>query len=116
MQHLLLQRSFAPDDVVSLQYACGKECEVLGLWLQGFDAFLKASSAKRQIINFYESDEIEMYQRLDQSFTEKWMQQGAQGYNDRLQILVLGEPRSCNTLLEGIIGDSVKRYIKESRW
>ncbi|MFT6988521.1 MAG: tetratricopeptide (TPR) repeat protein [Paraglaciecola sp.] len=104
MQHLLSQRPFSPIDVAYLQYACGKECEDLALWPQAFDAFAKASSAKRQTIQFDEPAEIEMYQQLEQSFTEIWMEQGNQGYDDYSPIFVLGEPRSGTTLVERIIG------------
>lgn len=103
MQELLSQRPFAPSDVAYFQYACGKQFEDLSLWPQAFDAFTKASSAKRQIVDFDESAEIEMYQRLDQSFTKEWMRESAQGYDDHSPIFILGEPRSGTTLVERII-------------
>lgn len=103
MQQLLANIPFGPIDIAYMQYARGKEAEDLSLWSVAFDAFSKASEAKRKTIQFDESAEIEMYETLEQCFSLEWMKNHPSGYDDASPIFVLGEPRSGTTLVERII-------------
>lgn len=84
-------------------YAIGKECEDLERWEDAFEAFARGAAARRATVEYDEAREIQMFDFLEQTFTENWLAAQPAGHDDASPIFVLGQPRTGTTLIERII-------------
>ena len=103
MEKILSSGRFAPGDVAFLSYACGKELEDLEEWDDAFRAFATGAAARREVIDYDEQAEIDMYETLERLYTPEWMVEGPDGHDDASPIFVVGQPRSGTTLVERVI-------------
>ena len=103
MRALLGKRTQDPRAKAFYLYAIGKELEDLEQWEEAFEAFSQAASSRRSTVEFDEAAEIEMFDALEQNYTQDWSRQEISGNNDDSAIFVLGQPRTGTTLIERII-------------
>ena len=83
-------------------YAIGKELEDQQRWDEAHQAFTKGAAARRQTIDYDEQAEVQMFQYLEDTFDERWLDD-ARGHDSSAPIFVLGQPRTGTTLVERII-------------
>ena len=86
-----------------LHYAIGKENEDLGNWADAFAAFTKGAQARRETVEFNETDEIAMFEAIKSTYTADWLTTRPPGIPDPSPIFVLGQPRTGTTLIERVI-------------
>ncbi len=103
MRPLLMRNQSNPRALGFLNYAIGKEYEDLGDWKQAFDAFSAGAAARRQTVEFSETDESAMFAALKASYDADWLATKPMGNPDPSPIFVLGQPRTGTTLIERII-------------
>lgn len=103
MQQCITRRGDDPRANAFYYYAIGKEQEDLQQWPQAFAAFAAGAQARRSTVEYDEAAEIEMFNTLEQRYTQQWLDQGPAGNPDDSPIFVLGQPRTGTTLVERII-------------
>ena len=86
-----------------LHYAIGKESEDLGDWPTAFKAFSEGARARRESVEFSETDEIAMFDAIKATYTGDWLAARPPGVADSSPIFVLGQPRTGTTLIERVI-------------
>jgi tetratricopeptide (TPR) repeat protein len=103
LKDLVRNEDRSPQAMAFLYYGLGKELEDLEAWDEAFDAFRQGAAARRQVIEFDEQAEVEMFDAFGEVFTAEWLAQNAGGYDDPSPIFVVGQPRTGTTLVERII-------------
>ena len=103
LERLVRQEDRNPRALAFLNYGLGKELEDLEDWDNAVKAFASGAKARRSTIEFDEKSEIAMYEAFGDTFTNKWMSNGAAGHDDPSPIFVVGQPRTGTTLVERII-------------
>ena len=103
LERLVEQEDRNPRELAFLNYGLGKELEDLEDWDNAVKAFASGAKARRSTIEFDEKSEIAMYEAFGDTFTNKWMSNGAAGHDDPSPIFVVGQPRTGTTLVERII-------------
>ena len=101
MQELLVQQH--PRVQAFYYYGIGKELEDLQKWDDAYSAFDTGATARRKTVEYDEAAEIEMFEFLENKFSEDWLDVGADGNDSSAPIFVLGQPRTGTTLVERII-------------
>lgn len=86
-----------------LHYAVGKESEDLGEWQEAFKAFSAGADARRDTVEFDESEEVAMFETIKSTYTTAWLANCPAGADDSAPIFVLGQPRTGTTLIERVI-------------
>lgn len=100
----LMERfSSSPRELSFVAYAAGKEHEDLGEWTEAFRCFERGAKAKRQIVEYDEAVEIEMFEALRETFTPEWAARQVPGDDASSPIFIVGQPRTGTTLVERII-------------
>ena len=84
-------------------YAAGKEYEDLEEWAEAFKCFEAGAKAKRQIVEYDEAAEAEMFEALPETFTPEWVAEEVDGVDAESPIFIVGQPRTGTTLVERII-------------
>ena len=100
---LMPKAKSAPEAVSFLAYAAGKEHEDLGEWPEAFECFVRAGAARKEIIDFDEAREIDMFDAFREVFTPEWVEQDFKGAPSPAPIFIVGQPRTGTTLVERII-------------
>ncbi|MEQ9465134.1 MAG: sulfotransferase [Haliea sp.] len=103
LQELLQRARGNPRDQAYLGYALGKELEDLEQWPQAFAAYATGASARRLSLSYNEQAEQAMFQALENTFDQDWLQRQAGGCEDPAPIFIIGQPRTGTTLVERII-------------
>lgn len=103
MARIVEQGPLYPRAQAFYYYAMGKEYEDLQQWDFAFEALSKGAKCRRETVEFDETAEIEMFQFLEDSVTNEWFDNTANGNPDPSPIFVLGQPRTGTTLVERII-------------
>jgi len=103
LEKLLVADTCAPADVPFLQYALGKEYEDLGEWDEAFAAYEKGAKARRTEVQFDEVAEEKMFEALEQTFDQDWLDAVGPGNPDVSPIFIVGQPRTGTTLVERVI-------------
>ncbi len=103
LKKLASQPELTPQGAAFLYYAMGKELEDLQQWDEAFEAFNRGARARRVVMNFDETAEIEMFQAFEDVYTNDWLEQQAPGLDDPSPIFIVGQPRSGTTLVERVI-------------
>lgn len=119
-----------PQALSFVSYAAGKEHEDLGEWDEAFTCFARGAAAKRQVTDYNESGEIEMFEAQKETFDAAWAAKDTEGNPSAAPIFIIGQPRTGTTLVERIItahsmvhsaGElqqfrlSVRRHIREGK-
>lgn len=92
-----------PDSLPFVSFAAGKEYEDLGEWEEAFQCFAGGGAAKRQVVSYDESAEVEMFEAFRETFTPEWAAQEIVGDPSPGPIFILGQPRTGTTLVERIV-------------
>ena len=93
-----------------LHYAIGKENEDLGNWPEAFSAFTQGARARRETVEFNETDESAMFEAIKETYTAQWLANCPAGAEDPAPIFVLGQPRTGTTLIERVITSHSQVY------
>ena len=102
MQGLLESEPQASDDAY-LNYAIGKEREDLGDWDGAFSAWTAGAAAKRQLIDWDEQGDSDLFATLADTFTKEWLESRRGECFDAGPIFIVGQPRSGSTLLDRML-------------
>lgn len=92
-----------PQALSFVSYAAGKEHEDLEEWAEAFTCFERGAAAKRQVVEYNEAGEIEMFDALRETFTPEWAARDMPGDGAEAPIFIVGQPRTGTTLVERII-------------
>lgn len=85
-------------------YGIGKEYEDLEQFDQAFDAYEKGATAQRCQITYDEDNEIDLFERLHQTYTKEWLDSKlGQGVETKAPIFIIGQPRTGTTLIEQVL-------------
>jgi tetratricopeptide (TPR) repeat protein len=99
----LLRGQSPAADAAYLNYAIGKELEDLGDWDGAFAAWSAGAAAKRQLVNWDEPGDSELFATVADTFTEEWLANNRGECFDAGPIFVIGQPRSGSTLLDRML-------------
>jgi tetratricopeptide (TPR) repeat protein len=102
LQRLIAAQPRSPLALAFLGYALGKELEDLQDWDAAFTAFEMGAKARRQLIEYDEAAEQEMFEALERIYTPEWLAAAGPGHDDPSPIFIVGQPRSGTTLVERI--------------
>ena len=103
MEELSQKHQERPRAVSSFCYAAGKEYEDLEEWDKAIAAFQQGADNRRRIINYNEETDDAVFEALQETFTEEWIEEPADGYPDSAPIFIVGQPRTGTTLIDRII-------------
>jgi tetratricopeptide (TPR) repeat protein len=103
LERLIAREPRNPKGLAFLGYALGKELEDLQDWDAAFTAFETGARARRQLVEFDEPAEREMFDALERICTPEWLGAAEPGHEDPSPIFVIGQPRTGTTLVERII-------------
>lgn len=103
LKSLVQEGDQSPRSLSFLYYGMGKELEDLEDWDAAFDAFSKGAAARRESLEFDESEEEAMFDALASTYTQEWLGNGNTGIDTPAPIFVVGQPRTGTTLIERII-------------
>ncbi|TDI61010.1 MAG: sulfotransferase family protein [Alphaproteobacteria bacterium] len=100
-----LMERFASDPTALsfVAYAAGKEYEDLEEWAEAFRCFDIGAKAKKQVTEYDEAGEEEMYKARRETFSPAWAKRQMPGYETEAPIFIVGQPRTGTTLVERII-------------
>ena len=90
-------------DTAYLNYAIGKEFEDLENWDGAFAAWSAGGAAKRQLVNWDEQGDSDLFARLSDTFTNDWLKIHRGECFDAGPIFIIGQPRSGSTLLDRML-------------
>jgi tetratricopeptide (TPR) repeat protein len=99
----LLQASPSTADAAYLHYAIGKELEDLGDWDGAFAAWSEGAAAKRQLVEWDDKRDSELFDALSATFDEEWLDMSRGECFDAGPIFIIGQPRSGSTLLDRML-------------
>ena len=99
----LLESSTSAADAAYLHYAIGKELEDLGDWKGAFAAWSKGAAAKRQLVEWDDDRDSELFDALTATFDQKWLDENRGECFDAGPIFIIGQPRSGSTLLDRML-------------
>lgn len=102
LHKLMVKYKSSPEALSFLSYAAGKEHEDLGEWPEAFESFVQGGIAKKQVTEFHEDREIEMFSAFREEFTQEWLEQDFKGDPSPAPIFIIGQPRTGTTLVERI--------------
>ena len=103
LEELLAADTCAPADQPFLYYALGKEYEDLGEWDAAFAAYERGANVRRTEVQFDEAAEEKMFEALEQTFNQDWLETIGPGNPDVSPIFIVGQPRTGTTLIERIM-------------
>jgi tetratricopeptide (TPR) repeat protein len=102
LERLMERFKSAPEALSFLAYAAGKEYEDLGEWDNAFKCFVRGGAAKKEVIEYDEAREVEMFAAFRKTFTPEWVAQDFAGDPSPAPIFIIGQPRTGTTLVERI--------------
>jgi tetratricopeptide (TPR) repeat protein len=100
---LMAKFSDRPLELSYLGYAAGKAYEDLQEWDDAFRCFSIGAKAKRQIIEYNESNEIRLFDTLRETYNPQWATREASDLETAAPIFIIGQPRTGTTLVERIV-------------
>lgn len=99
----LLDNGATAANVAYLNYGIGKELEDLGDWPGAFSAWSAGAAAKRQLVDWDEQGDSDLFSTLTDTFTEEWLETNRGECFDAGPVFIIGQPRSGSTLLDRML-------------
>jgi hypothetical protein len=99
----LLDNAASAADAAYLNYGIGKEFEDLGDWDGAFAAWSAGAAARRQIVDWDEPGDSDLFATLTDTFTKQWLEENRGECFDAGPIFIIGQPRSGSTLLDRML-------------
>ena len=99
----LLDSNGSLDTTAYLNYAIGKELEDLGDWEGAFAAWSAGAAAKRQLVDWDDQRDSDLFATVSDTFTEAWLAANRGECFDAGPIFIIGQPRSGSTLLDRML-------------
>ncbi len=87
----------------SLYFGMGKEYEDLEMWPEAIEAYENGTRIRRKGITYNETEEIDAFESLKETFTKEWLDNSEEGCLDASPIFIIGQPRTGTTLTERIL-------------
>lgn len=90
-------------DEAYLCYAIGKELEDLDEPQAAFEAWSRGAAARRRTVAYEERDDVELFDVLEETFTQEWLAGQESDCFDAAPVFIVGMPRTGSTLLDRML-------------